>query len=334
MPIRGTTYSRSGITWSRSFPGPGCRSRLLLPWLVPAWWRRLKAGDAATWLLLGWAGCVLVFFSLTPGKRGVYILPALPAVVLAAAPLVVELIARRGVQRLAVLVLAGLAIVAAAAVAWGFDLWPVALAGAVLAAALTLASRRIGAVLALALFIIGSWQLYGWWAAPMMNPMRSGSELMARVKRTLPAGAELGLAGWKEQLLLHVDRPVFHFGFRRASADETRDAAAWLAQDANRRLLIPQDQMAPCLDPQAGEELGSRHRKEWRLVGRRRSPGACPDRCGSLGCATTTRAAALCYRRVRASQSPPPIRQAPLSRETRRTRLRDSSTPARPISTA
>ncbi len=130
-------------------------------------------------------------------------------------------------------------------------------------------------MLALALFIIGGWQLYGWWAAPLMNPVRSGSELMARVMQTLPAGAELGLAGWKEQLLLHVDRPVFHFGFRRAALEETRDAAVWLAQDANRRLLIPQDQMAPCLDPQAGGDLGSRHRKEWRLVGRDALTGAC-----------------------------------------------------------
>jgi hypothetical protein len=166
--------------------------------------------------------------------------------------------------------------VGAAALSRGVDLWPVVLAGAVLAGALALASRRIGAVSALAVFIVGGWQLYGWWAAPVMNPVRSGSELMARVAQELPVGSVLGLAGWKEQLLLHVDRPVFHFGFRRASADETRDAAAWLAQDANRRLLIPQDQMAPCLDPQAGQWLGLRHRKEWRLVGADAVTGACP----------------------------------------------------------
>jgi 4-amino-4-deoxy-L-arabinose transferase-like glycosyltransferase len=248
---------------------------LLLPWLVPAWWRRLRAGDAATWLLLGWAACVLVFFSLTPGKRGVYILPALPAVVLAAAPLLSELLARPGVRRLAAIALMALALVGAAALSRGVDLWPVVLAGAVLAGALALASRRIGAVSALAVFIVGGWQLYGWWAAPVMNPVRSGSELMARVAQELPVGSVLGLAGWKEQLLLHVDRPVFHFGFRRAAAEETRDAAVWLAQDGNRRLLIPQNQMAPCLDPQAGQGLGSRHRKEWRLVGREALTGAC-----------------------------------------------------------
>ena len=37
--------------------------------------------STATWLLLGWIACVLVFFSATPGKRHVYILPALPALI-------------------------------------------------------------------------------------------------------------------------------------------------------------------------------------------------------------------------------------------------------------
>ena len=262
-----------------------------LPWLVPAWWRRLKAGDAATCLLLGWAACVLLFFSLTPGKRGVYILPALPAVVLASAPLLSELVARRGVQTLAGIALSALAFLGVAALAWihliaphratalteswGFNFWPVVLAGTVLALALAVAGRRIGFIAALSLFIAGVWQIYAWWAAPMMNAARSGSDLMARAARVLPGGSELGLAGWKEQLLLQADRPVFHFGFRRDSAAEARDAAAWLSRDADRRLLIPESQMPPCLDPEAGEALGSRHRREWRLVGQEALTGAC-----------------------------------------------------------
>jgi 4-amino-4-deoxy-L-arabinose transferase-like glycosyltransferase len=246
---------------------------LLFPWLAKAWWRRLKSGEPATWLLLGWAACVLLFFSVTPGKRGVYILPALPALVVAAAPLMAHTIARQNVKQIAVMALTALAIFGAAGAAllyrrtWEFNLWPVMLAGAALATALALLSRRIGSVAALALFIAGSWQLYGWWAAPVIDASRSGRDLMARVSKALPPGTELALAGWKEQLLLHADRPVFHFGFRRASAEETRDAATWLSREENRRLLIPADQMAPCFKMQAGKALGTRHRKEWRLVG-------------------------------------------------------------------
>src|SRR5690606_18090832 len=71
---------------------------LLLPWLLPAWWRRLRRGDARQVLLLGWVALVLLFFSLSPGKREVYIFPALPAACLAAAPLLPALLRRRGVQ--------------------------------------------------------------------------------------------------------------------------------------------------------------------------------------------------------------------------------------------
>ena len=256
----------------------------MLPWLIPAWWRRLKAGDPATWMLLGWATCVLLFFSLTPGKRHVYVLPALPAVVLAAAPWLDELLHRRDVRMLARAAVLGVAIACTAALAWvlrndpawGFDPRYAILAMTALAIVLAFAARRIDGPAALMLLVIGAWQLYGWWAAPLMNASRSGRDLMARVAQTLPAGTELGLAGWREQFLLHVDRPVTHFGFRRPAGDELRDAAAWLGQSPNRRLLLPAGQMPPCLAPNAGEALGLRHRREWRLVGRDALTGACP----------------------------------------------------------
>ena len=44
---------------------------LLAPWLLPAWWRRVKRVDARHALLLGWELLVLVFFSASTGKRAV-----------------------------------------------------------------------------------------------------------------------------------------------------------------------------------------------------------------------------------------------------------------------
>jgi 4-amino-4-deoxy-L-arabinose transferase-like glycosyltransferase len=52
---------------------------LLLPWLLPAWWRRLRRRDPRQVVLLGWSLLVLLFFTLSPAKREVYIFPALPA---------------------------------------------------------------------------------------------------------------------------------------------------------------------------------------------------------------------------------------------------------------
>jgi 4-amino-4-deoxy-L-arabinose transferase-like glycosyltransferase len=81
----------------------------LLPWLAPGWRRRLARGDGRLLLLLGWVLLVVLFFSLSSGKRKVYILPALPALALAAAPAVVgqarrlvRITGRPGLVRLAI----------------------------------------------------------------------------------------------------------------------------------------------------------------------------------------------------------------------------------------
>jgi 4-amino-4-deoxy-L-arabinose transferase-like glycosyltransferase len=65
-----------------------------LPWLVPAWRRRLGQGDGRLLLLTGWVALVVIFFSLSSGKRSLYVYPAVPALALAAAPVVAGLLRR------------------------------------------------------------------------------------------------------------------------------------------------------------------------------------------------------------------------------------------------
>ncbi|WP_053213902.1 glycosyltransferase family 39 protein [Pseudomonas sp. Q12-87] len=60
----------------------------MLPWLVPAWRKQLLKHDGRVLVLLGWVVLVLLFFSLSSGKRKLYIFPALPALILLVAPLV------------------------------------------------------------------------------------------------------------------------------------------------------------------------------------------------------------------------------------------------------
>ena len=72
---------------------------LLLPWLIPRWARQFRERDSRILLLLGWAVIVLLFFSASPGKRGVYILPVLPAVALASGEWLRGLWQRPDVQR-------------------------------------------------------------------------------------------------------------------------------------------------------------------------------------------------------------------------------------------
>lgn len=72
---------------------------LALPWLVPAWRRQLAKRDGRVLVLLGWVVLVLLFFSLSSGKRKLYIFPALPGLVLLVAPLVPWLLRRWFAER-------------------------------------------------------------------------------------------------------------------------------------------------------------------------------------------------------------------------------------------
>jgi hypothetical protein len=73
----------------------------LVPWLWPRWRTAVRERDTLVVVLLAWVVIVLLFFSFSSGKRGVYVLPAVPALAMAAAPWLPELLRARGPRRLA-----------------------------------------------------------------------------------------------------------------------------------------------------------------------------------------------------------------------------------------
>lgn len=299
------TVTRYGDAWTHLRPAwyyvlhvlpwawlPGT---LALPWLLPAWRRRLAAGAAPCALLLGYAALVVVFFSLSAGKRGVYLLPALPAFVLAAAPPLADgLLQRVGLRRLSAASggLVGLLLIgAAAAIALGVAGLDERIAAAGFAphgvmavcAVLGLAAATLtagGLVVqrepaALAALLAASWLVYGGLGYPAANAARSAADLMAQIEAAVPPARPLALSGWKEQMILQARRPLVHFGFRREAGAELRDAAAWLEAAPEGRLLIAAEQMAPCLAPGRAQPVAVRHGRSWMLADASALTGAC-----------------------------------------------------------
>lgn len=257
----------------------------LVPWLLERWRGAWRSREAKVLLPLVWMLLVLVFFSASPGKRGVYILPALPALVLAAAPWLEEVVRLAGAQRLLrglLAVIGGVLAVAAAWVHWwpqpeavrlegalGVPLWVVAGAAAgvfLLAAWFARKGRALAAWIGANLLV---WLGLGWGVLPWVDPERSGAAFMAEVRAALPPGGELGLVGWKEQFVLQARMPVTDFGFRRRDKErELAEALAWAAASPSRRLLVAEDHPGFQLAPgAAGLDLGVRHRQRWWLVG-------------------------------------------------------------------
>jgi 4-amino-4-deoxy-L-arabinose transferase-like glycosyltransferase len=255
----------------------------LVPWLWPRWREALRSRDTLTVVLLAWVLMVLVFFSASSGKRGVYVVPAIPAFAMAAAPWLPELLRARGPRKFA-LILAG-AVVAGGALAAcyfatsgkavarfaaDYDLHPVVpLAVAAVGGAIAIAVFRLrdawlayGAVLAAVLLTVGL-LVY-----PGMNDVRSGRAFAARVEQATAGIAEFGVVSAKEQYLLQLRRPSFNFGHARwrDKEQEAADAAVWLAEKPGRALVVDRKTRGLCFGAAKGVDLGMANGKPWTLV--------------------------------------------------------------------
>ena len=269
---------------------------LALAWVWRDWRDAWRARDARVWLPLAWAALVLLFFSASPGKRDMYILPALPAVAWATGPYLAALMQRRNFQRALLAlcvaiaaVLLGIGIAALARpptfiqkliVDRGLDdgaqaLWLMLVVVGASALLVAAWQRRAGAGIAMGWLLVALWCGYGWVAHPVLDPSSSARALMQRARDIAGPGVAIGLVEWKEQNLLQAIGPVQDFGYRRPAPEQLRMAANWLDADPGQRLLLfsqPRSQ-APCfssadLGTPAVRSVGSANRRNWFLVTR------------------------------------------------------------------
>ena len=248
---------------------------------------RVLRDDPRARILFAWVVLVIVFFSLSPGKRGVYILPALPMLALVAAVVWQQALQEKatrwstGTLRLTLL-LSGLVIVALGTLAW----WqperlgprvddyadelatlagPLMVLGAAVLASMALTWRR-QVLEQLALAALMGWLFVAWWVWPAMEPHRTPRELMQRLEQRLEPGREVGLLLFKEQFLLFSHRPLVHFSYLAPLEEQERNAWLWMKEDPSRVLLVPKPLGLHCFDGTKRQELGDAHRREWALL--------------------------------------------------------------------
>ena len=255
----------------------------LVPWLWPRWRAALRQRDTFVAVLLAWVVIVVAFFSASSGKRGLYILPAVPALAMAAAPWLPELLRARGPRRLAF----GLAVALVAAAALGagyfalsahaaermlrnYGLHPllpflvVAVAGILPIAWLRLRDGWLAYAGVLTVLVM----TVGLVVYPRMDAERSGRAFMDKVEQASAGVPELGLVSAKEQYLLQLRRPSVNFGHARWREREVEaaDAAAWLAERPGRALLVEHRTREICFGQTDALELGRANRARWSLV--------------------------------------------------------------------
>jgi 4-amino-4-deoxy-L-arabinose transferase-like glycosyltransferase len=270
---------------------------LLLIWLVPRFKAAFRERDARVWLPLFWVFIVVLFFSVSPGKRGIYILPALPALAFAAMPFLESLMARAGVRRAGFVMagaffLAATVLVVAYAMQAKFAVDAIAAANLGGATALHVYLVLCGAGLAFAFaraplaawpVALGSLAIvFSYFIAPAMNGERSGADFVRAALAKVKPEDELALVAYKEQFLLYLDRPAVNFGHRRSfeGSQESYDAAAWLNAAPDRVALVPERLLEECFSQDA-TKAGRSSSEDWFLV---RAPAV--QNCAVRGDAT------------------------------------------------
>jgi len=267
--------------------------------VVPAFWLPLSVllltqiktvlqqikQDPRIAVLFAWGVLVIVFFSLSPGKRGVYILPALPMFCIALAAAWPDLSLNRASRwflrvllTLIVTIFSSLSYLAAINNAKLVDkldnytqsfqmLDNLAIVFAVIVGAIGLACVllwrkslwiKYGSAVAI-ICVIVSWFVY-----PIADPLRTPQKVMLAAAARVNDG-ELAILDLKEQYLLFSPIPLTHFSYFSDNAEQLRNAWLWINEAPNRFIMAPDNMDFECFKPQYGESLGVAHREHWLL---------------------------------------------------------------------
>lgn len=264
---------------------------LAFPWAIPAWWRRLRRLDARTWLPLSSVVLVVIFFSLSPGKRGVYMLPTLPLLVMALAPLLPGLLAKRRLHWLGfgllallggvllaagVLGAAGLPALAELAARHAVSPWGWWIVIGVIAIGLLVVMRPRRGLWALTSWLVVFWVSWSTWGYALQDHARSPRDMMAEVASITGADAWLALPDYDEEFLLQSRQPSIQFGDKTPSRDQFLRAFAWLQQDDSRWMFAMKRQAEDyaCIDQARINDMGIQNGDDWWLV-----PATAVDEC-------------------------------------------------------
>lgn len=264
---------------------------LALPWLIKPWVRGWRTRDAKVWLPLSWFLLVFLFFSASAGKRDMYLLPALPALALAAAPFLEAIAARVAFRRvvLVFVLLLSCVLLAGGAAALLSDprfastlqtqrglgdevRWLWLMLASVGAAGLVAAAigRVRGALASCALLLVLLWSGYGFVVHPLLDDENSSRGVMRQARVLAGDATTIGLVHWREQNLLQAVGPVAEFGFRQPPARQLQRGIAWLHEHPEqRRLLVQRSAALDCIDFSGvgpARRVGHANRREWWLL--------------------------------------------------------------------
>ncbi|QJR81484.1 glycosyltransferase family 39 protein [Alteromonas pelagimontana] len=267
---------------------------LALPWLIPYWYRAIKERDGRIILPLAWIVLLVFFFSLSPGKRGVYVFPALPMLALICAPYFITLARRRHFTWLlwslvfilsSALLFLGVAGIAKADFAmklgnkFTISPWLLFFTIGMLGVIITTFTIRQRRWLVWPLFISMLWGGYSIWGYTLLNEIKTPKTIFQKIDAVVgEQEATIALVDFSEQFVLFSPYPVVHFGYHTASDSQIRAAYAWLKDvSTDRYVLIDESHLTDiCFDQSKVIQVGYAHRTNWVLLSGKAMKAVCP----------------------------------------------------------
>lgn len=257
---------------------------LALPWLVPKWYRAIKSGEGRILLPAVWVVLVLLFFSISPGKRGVYILPALPMLSLISAPYIQQLILHTKLARLvwAVVVLLSAMFIATGLgglaevpfllnfeTKFGIAPWSFFFVIGLLGMASSVFSARKSCWKAWPLFIALLMVGYSTWGYMMLDEVKTPKNIYRNIQKIVKEqDVTIALVNFSEQFILFSPYSVIHFGYHADTQAQLNAAYLWLADGNNNRYVLvdEKDASSGCFDLRKAQPVGYAHRANWLLI--------------------------------------------------------------------
>ncbi|WP_342607635.1 glycosyltransferase family 39 protein [Vibrio tritonius] len=234
--------------------------------------------------LLIWVALVVFFFSLSPGKRGVYILPAVPMLALCFSHWLTHQTMERWISvvikwatwvlNLALFVIAILLFTHNKGLIKHLGEEPDVMGFAIFFAvtaliwlAINIKMHRSQILCKFGVLMSITWVLYSSWGYVLLDPIRTpAKDVMNEAAKAIGPHGHLSIVDYREQFLLYSPVELTQFSYLSAIEDQYRNAWLWIQQGENRYMVGRGDtDNLVCFDINKAKSIGRAHRRDWYL---------------------------------------------------------------------